>query len=234
MFASKLRSRAVRWSLTLLVFGVGAAAALVSVPAGAGAATLVTPASLTSCYGSLTQDASGPSQGEPNLLDYTLSCTTNITAYTMFVVRPQDANNNIDDFTTTATVDYPTPYAIDPSASGTASSELAICEGTTPSDGVNCYASAIGSDGKTLVLGTISPFYEIQGSIALDEPYCKYLPKHAKAGTLAVPSAVVGVIVTDATGEEDGPFYYSLAGCPKVANTVPAPVKKKAKKKKKK
>jgi len=233
LFNRTLRRVPVRLALPVPALGIGVAAALLSLPAGAGAA-LVTPASLTNCDGSLTRDATGSSQGEPNLLDYSLSCNTDITAYTIFVVRQQDAGNNIDDFSTNATVDYPTPYAIDPSAAGTPSSELANCQGVIPSDGVNCFASAIGSDGKTTVLGTITAGYDVKGSVALDEPYCKYLPKHAKAGTPAVPTAVVGLIVTDSTGAEDGPFYIHPAkACAKIPNAVPAP-KKKGKPKKKK
>ena len=98
------------------------------------------------------------------------------------------------------------------------------CEGVTPSDGVNCYAQAVGSDGKTPVLGAITAFFTTAASITLDEPYCKFLPKGAKPGTAAVPRAIVEYIVTDSTGAEDGPFLLNLKGskCPNVPNAVPA------------
>lgn len=219
--------------LPLALLGCGSAAALIALPTVAGAATLVTPASLTNCSGSLKADASGSNQ-----LDYSFTCSTGISAYTVFVVRPQDAGNNIQQYASSANVLYPSNFPT-PGLAGTVSGEGVDCEGVTPSDGVNCYAQAIGSDGKTPVLGEISAFYTTQGSINLDEQYCKFLPKGAKPGTAAVPKAIVEYIVTDDTGAEDGPFVLNLSGskCPKVANVVPAktkPAKAKSKKKAKK
>jgi hypothetical protein len=219
----KLRSLGLRIVVPLAVLGSGSAAALMTLPTGAGAATLVTPASLTGCYGSLTADATGKRSGQPNLLDYSITCNTDISSYTVFVVRPQDADNNIQQFASNPSVIYPSTYPT-PGLAGTVSGQGVNCEGVTPSDGVNGYAQAIGSDGKTSVLGAISAFFTTQGSISLDEPYCKYLPKGAKPGTAAVPRAIVEYIVTDNTGAEDGPFVLTLRGstCPKVANAVPA------------
>lgn len=228
----KMRSVVPRVALSLSVLGLGLGAAFASIPAAASAATLVTPASLTQCGGSLKQDSSGTKSGQQNLIDYTFGCDTDITSYTVFVVRPQDLDNNIDQFSTNATTTYPTTYPPNPALAGASANEVATCEGVTPGDGVNCYAQALGSDNKTPVLGSISGWYGVQGSIALDEPYCKYLPTGAKAGTPAVPTAIVGLIVTDNTGAQDGPFYLNLnKACPKVANTVPAKAtgKKKAK-----
>ncbi len=219
----KKRSVLPRMALSLSILGLSVGAAFGVLSTSASAATLVTPGSLTQCGGSLTLDPSGPSEGESNLVDYTFGCDTAITSYTIFVVRPQDADNNIDQFSTNATTTYPTTYPPNPLLAGTTSNEIATCEGVTPGDGVNCYAQAIGSDGKTPVLGSITGWYGISGSIALDEPYCKYLPVNAKAGTPAVPTAVVGVMVTDYTGAQDGPFYlYTPTACAKVANAVPA------------
>ena len=221
----KLRSLGLRVVMPLAVLGSGSAAALLALPTGAGAATLVTPASLTGCFGSMKADATGKASGQPNLLDYSITCNTDISSYTVFVVRPQDADNNIQQ------------YASNPSvvnaSTGAITSEGIDCEGVTPSDGVNCYAQAIGSDGKTPVLGDISAWYATEGSISLDEPYCKYLPKGAKPGTAAVPRAVVEYVVTDNTGAEDGPFVLPLKGstCPKVPNAVPARATKTPKKK---
>jgi hypothetical protein len=226
--ARKLRLVRPRVVMPLAFLGAGLAASL-AVPAGAGAA-LVTPASLTGCYGGVSADATGAASGEPNLLDYSITCNTDISAYTVFVVRPQDAGSNIDQYASNPNVVYPSSFP-NPVLAGTISTEGVNCEGVTPSDGVNCFASTVGSDGKTTVLGTISAWYTTQGSIALDEPYCKYLRKGAKPGTAAVPGAVVEYVVTDDTGAEDGPFVLNLTGskCPKVANAVPAkPAKKKA------
>jgi hypothetical protein len=171
----------------------------------------------------LKADATGKASGQPNLLDYSITCDTDISAYTVFVVRSQDAGNNIQQYASNPSVVYPSTYPT-PGLAGTVSGEGIDCEGVSPSDGVNCYAQAIGSDGKTPVLGAITAWFTTQGSIALDEPYCKYLPKGAKPGTAAVPSAIVEYVVTDSTGAEDGPFVLNLKGskCPKVANTVPS------------
>jgi len=221
----------MRVVVPLAVLGCGSAAALIALPTAAGAATLVTPASLTGCSGSL--QATGKSAGQSTQFNYSISCNTDISAYTVFVVRPQDAGNNIQQYATNPNVIYPSTFPT-PGLAGTVSSEGVDCEGVTPSDGVNCYAQAIGSDGKTPVLGAISAFYTTQGSISLDEPYCKYLPKGAKPGTAAVPKAIVEYVVTDNTGAEDGPFALGLKGstCPKVANVVPAKAATKSSKKK--
>jgi len=222
-----MRSLLVRLTLCLPVVGLGAGAALAAVPAAAGAATLVTPGALTNCFGSLQNDSGGANQ-----LDYSFACNTDITSYTVFVERSQDVENNIDNFNTGPTVVAPTPWKGAPPFDGTATTQIASCGGFTPGDGVNCYAQGIGSDGKTPVLGVISAWNITEGSITLDEPYCKSLPTGAKPGTPAIPKAVIGLIVTDNTGDEDGPFYLPLnKACPKVANKVPAKtgaIKKKA------
>jgi hypothetical protein len=230
----KLRALGLRIVMPLAGLGAGLAVALAALPTAA-AATLVTPASLTNCFGSLKADATGKSAGQPNLLDYSITCSTDISAYTVFVVRPQDADNNIQQYATNPNVIYPSTYPT-PGLAGTVSSQGVDCEGVSPSDGVNCYAQTIGSDGKTPVLGAISAFYTTQGSVSLDEPYCKYLPKGAKPGTAAVPKAIVEYIVTDNTGAEDGPFVLNLKGstCPKVSNAVPAKTAAKPSKRKRK
>jgi len=221
----------MRVVLPLAVLGAGSAAALSALPTAAGAATLVTPASMTGCSGSL--QAAGKSSAQSTQFNYSITCNTDISAYTVFVVRPQDADNNIQQYATNPNVIYPSTFPT-PGLAGTTSSQGVDCEGVTPSDGVNCYAQAIGSDGKTPVLGAISAFFTTQGSITLDEPYCKYLPKGAKPGTAAVPRAIVEFVVTDSTGAEDGPFALGLKGstCPKVANALPAKATTKSSKKK--
>ncbi|HEY2655473.1 MAG TPA: hypothetical protein VGI55_06770 [Solirubrobacteraceae bacterium] len=229
----KLRALGLRIAVSLTVLGAGSALAFTALPAAAGAATLVTPGSLSNCFGSLKADATGKGSGQSNLLDYSITCSTDISSYTVFVVRSQDADNNIQQYATNPNVIYPSTYPT-PGLAGTVSSQGVSCEGVIPSDGVNCYAQAVGSDGKTPVLGAISAWDTTQGSISLDEPYCKYLPKGAKPGTSAVPGAIVEYIVTDNTGAEDGPFVLGLKGskCPKVANAVPAKAANKSSKKK--
>ena len=231
----KLRALGLRIAVPLTLLGAGSAVALTALPTAAGAATLVTPASLTNCFGSLKADATGKGSGQSNLLDYSITCSTDISSYTVLVVRPQDADNNIQQYATNPNVIYPSTYPT-PGLAGTVSSQGVSCEGVSPSDGVNCYAQAIGSDGKTPVLGAIPAWYATQGSISLDEPYCKYLPKGAKPGTSAVPSANVEYVVTDNTGAQDGPFVLGLKGskCPKVANAVPAKAANRSSKKKSK
>lgn len=94
-------------------------------------------------------------------------------------------------------------------------SESDTCEGTTPSDGINCNFGA----GGVLSAGNIA-----DGSIDPVAPYCKSLPVKAAAGTAAIPPALVQLVVTDATGAEDGPFVLGPAkACPKVPDVVPVP-----------
>ncbi len=193
----------------LLSFGI--AIAMGVLPSAAGAAP-VTPESLTDCNGSLSADATGTAAGEPNLLDYTFSCDGDISAYTVIVDRQAGDEGNIDDYNSAPSVldsDGVTPNA----------AESITCEGTTPSDGINCNAGA----GGVLSAGNFS-----EGSIDPVEPYCKSLPADAKPGTPAIPKAIVQLVVTDATGAQDGPFDLDLnKACPKVPNVVPTPKPKK-------
>jgi hypothetical protein len=109
--------------------------------------------------------------------------------------------------------------------------ESITCEGTTPSNGVNCNLTTGGAQ--------LSDGFFADGSVDPIQAYCKHLPttaggKLAKPGTPAVPQALVQLVVTDYTGAEDGPFTLGPAtACPKVPNVVPTP-KPKAKAKKKK
>lgn len=190
------------------------AAAIMAVPAVAAAPT---PVSLTNCGGTLAPDPSGAANGEPNLLDYTIQCDTDITAYTIIVDRQSFADGNLDDYN-------PSPAVFDADGVTPNATEAVTCEGTTPSSGINCNLGAG---------GVLSAWNFAEGSVDPVEPYCKYLPKGAKPGTPAVPQAIVQLIVTDNTGAEDGPFDLGLAkACPKVPNVVPA--KKAAKKSTKK
>jgi hypothetical protein len=195
-----------------LPLGILAAVAFVVAPSVAGAATPVTPESLTNCSGQLAADSSGASQGEPYLTDYSFYCDTPITGYTVTVDRAAGDYSNVDNYSPNANVIVP--------GGAISTIESITCEGTAPSNGINCNAGAG---------GFVSPYYAVQGSVDLVAPYCKSLPAKAKPGTLATPQAMVSIVVTDNTGAEDGPFYLPLAtACKKVANTVPAPVKKKS------
>ncbi len=178
-----------------------------ALPAVANAAA-VTPESLTTCSGSIAPDASGTAIGEPYLLDYTFQCSTDISAYTVIVNRQAGDDGNLDDYNSS-------PAVLDSDGVTPNATESITCEGSTPSDGVNCNAGA----GAVLSAGNFA-----EGSVDLVEPYCKYLPSGAAPGTPAVPRANVQLIVTDYTGAQDGPFDLDRAtACPKVANFVPTP-----------
>ena len=215
------RNRGLRFALLAPVLGIAATAAMVGLPGAAGAATAPpTPESLTNCGGTLTPDSSGTSQGEPNLLDYSFYCNTQISAYTVTVDRQPNQYGNIDNYSPTANVVE--------QGGAISTTEAITCEGTTPSNGINCNLGAG---------GLMDGYASAQGSIDLVNPYCAYLPAKARAGTPAVPRAIVSVVVTDNTGAEDGPFYLTLTSpCKKVPAVVPAPKtpKKKARTTKKK
>jgi hypothetical protein len=185
-----------------------------AVPAVAAAATTpVTPASLTDCGGHITGDPGAKAAREPNLLDYRFSCDGNISAYTIIVDQQGDHGGSIDDYN-------PAPSVFEADGSTPSPSESITCEGTTPSDAINCNLGA----GGALTAG-----YFAAGSVDPLAAYCKHLPttatgKTAKPGTAAVPQALVQLVVTDATGAEDGPFTLGPArACPHVPNVVPQP-----------
>lgn len=193
------------------LLGIGVALVAAAAPAVSFAA--VTPASLTNCSGKLSKDSTGSSQGEPNLLDYSFSCDTDISAYTILLDRRASDFANIDDYN-------PAPSVLQADGVTPSTTESLTCEGVTPSNGINCNAGAG---------GVLSSGFFADGSIDPTQPYCKYLPPKAKPGTLAIPQAIVELVVTDNTGAEDGPFQLKLSGCPKVPNVAPAPKTKKSK-----
>jgi hypothetical protein len=197
------------------LLSAGIALAGSALPASAAAATApVTPESLTTCTGNLTSDPSGAANDEPFLLDYSFQCDTTISAYTVILDQQGDPQGSIDDFNPSPSVllgDGVTPDA----------TESVTCEGSTPSDGINCNAGAG---------GVVNLFNFVQGSIDPIQAYCKHLPAKAKPGTAAVPQAVVQLVVTDNTGAQDGPFDLGPAkACAKVPNVVPPATKKKGK-----
>lgn len=201
-------------------------AALVACVLAATASAAVTPTSLTDCGGKVSADAGGAAADEPNLLDYRFSCDGGITAYTILIQQQGDRGGSIDDYD-------PAPSVFETDGVTPSPTESITCEGTTPSDGINCN---LGTQGAQLSDGFFA-----QGSVDPIQAYCKHLPtdahgKTAKPGTAAVPQAVVQLVVTDYTGAEDGPFNLGPAkACPKVPNVVPTPkVKSKPKPKPKK
>jgi hypothetical protein len=216
----KPRALLARLAIPAVLLSAGVAATVLSLPATAGAAL---PESDTQCSGFLANDPGGAASSEPNLLDYTFSCSTPISAYTLIISRVSNDGNNIDDYSPSANVVYPSPYAIDPNDSGTVSNSVTVnCGGAIPSDGINCYgvsgSSAADVPASFLVEGTVDPTAK----------YCSYLPPHAKPGTPAVARAIVEVVVTDNTGAQDGPFEITPnTACPKVPAVAPTPKPKK-------
>jgi hypothetical protein len=193
----------------------GVAVALCGLPALAGAAT--TPSSFTTCGGHVSADPGAVAASEPNLLDYTFSCDTSISAYTIIVNQQGDGANGgaIDDYN-------PSPSVLESDGVTPSPTEGITCEGTSPSDGINCNMGTAGAQ--------LTNEYLAEGSVDPDQAYCKHFPTTAngkpttKPGTAAVPQAVVELVVTDFTGAEDGPFILGPAkACPKVANVVPTP-----------
>lgn len=189
--------------------------ALCAMPALAGAAT--TPASLTACGGAVSADPGAKAAGEPDLLDYKFSCDGSISAYTILVDQAGDnaSGGALDDYN-------PSPSVFETDGVTPSPTESVTCEGTTPSDGINCN---LGTAGAQLTNGFFAA-----GSVDLIHAYCKHFPTGAsgktvtKPGTAAVPQALVQLVVTDYTGAEDGPFILGPAtACPKVPNVIPTP-----------
>jgi hypothetical protein len=204
----------------LLSCGVALVACVL--PAIAGAAA-VTPRSLTECGGKVSANPSGAAADEPNLLTYRFSCDGGITAYTILIQQQGDPGGSIDDYD-------PAPSVFETDGVTPSPTESITCEGSTPSDGINCNT---GTQGVQL-----TNEFAVQGSVDPIQAYCKHLPtnasgKTAKPGTPAVPQAVVQLVVTDFTGAEDGPFNLGpTKACPKVPNVVPTPKPKPKPKKK--
>lgn len=209
-----MSDRSRRLGLTRAVLApLGAAALLIVAPAAATAAP-PTPTSLTVCGTSLAADPTGTADQQPYRLTYRFSCDTDISAYTILFNRGT-SGGNLDDFN-------PAPSVFGPDGVTPSATQSITCEGTTPSNGINCNFGPGGvmSTGNNAV-GTIDP----------TAPYCKSLPAHATPGTRAIPQAIVQLIVTDNTGAQDGPFVLHLnKACPKVPDVAPKP-KPKAKKK---
>ena len=169
------------------------------------------PESTANCYGTLTPT---PTSEEPNLLDYRFHCDSRITAYTVIVNRGV-SGETIDDFSPNANV-------FEPDGTTPNSTTTWSCEGTVPSLSTNCNTGAQGA--------VMYAWDWADGTIDPIDPFCKNLPAGAKPGTPAEPKALVQLLVSDASGAQDGPFRLSYTGtCPAVPDRVPFPAKPKHK-----
>jgi hypothetical protein len=197
-----------RWArLALGAAGVLLAPGALLAPGGAGAA-LPVPDSATNCRGALHPDSS-PTLDDPNLVDYSFYCDGPISAYTLLINRPNHINDSIDDFNAAPDVLFQNGQPIP--------SESVACSGVLPGDGINCNAGAGG-----LVAG----YAYVKGAVDTSDPFCANLPRNAKPGTKPEPAAFAQLVVTDATGAEDGPFRLWLEpGC-KPVKPVTKPTKK--------
>jgi hypothetical protein len=237
VFDRKRSSLLIRIAAPGAVIGAIGAAALLGLPS--------TPSSVTQCSGTIAPDAAGPAAGNANPFDYSFGCASispgatspsgynwlfdgNIYSYTIIVTRRKDDGSNVT---------YASPVATILNAGGVDLNADVNCTSFTPSDGFNC--AAPGPNPSAATLGTyeksIAAGDTVQGGFAMTDPYCAYLPKGAKAGTPAVPQAVVELLVTDDNGAQDGPFeLYRSTPCKKIALVVPAKNAKKASAKAKK
>jgi hypothetical protein len=197
--------RAFRRSFFVATALAGAASAWPAVAAAA-------PQSATTCHGWLSK---APTVDEANLLNYRFQCSWGITAYTVLANRQVNDYNTIDDFSTS-------PSAIDASGNVVANESLSCSSGSLPGNGVNCNAGG----------GYVLAPNWVEGSVDLTDPFCANAPPGSKPGTVPEPQAVVQLIVTDATGAQDGPFRLPLQSkCPAVKTPKPKPkASKRAKK----
>jgi hypothetical protein len=188
--------------LTLLA---AAFAALCGVLASSAGAAAPTPESTTNCGGSLTPGK--PTTADPNLLSYKFNCDYAISSYTLIVNRGLTDNPTVDDFSSTAGVFEDSGIA-DPK-------EIFSCSATLPGYGINCNGGAGGYlTAPEFAEGTFDP----------TAPYCATIPAGSPAGTKPDRTAVVELVVTDATGAQDGPFRLHLdATCPVVHIVKPKP-----------
>lgn len=213
-----MRNRSRKAELRRSGLAAAAMVVLVSIaPSGSRAATSApTPASLTNCGGKVAADPGAKAAGTPNLLDYRFSCDGPISAYTVIVDQWGDRGGSLDDYN-------PSPSVFQNDGVTPSPTESITCEGTTPSNGINCNFGPAGS---------LSAGYVAAGSVDPVAAYCKHLPttasgKTARPGTPAIPQAVVQLVVTDATGAQDGPFNLGpVKRCAAVPNVVPTPRRK--------
>jgi hypothetical protein len=163
------------------------------------------PKPTTKCWGKLAKDSS-PTTQEPNLVDYSLACNGEVTAYSVVVTRYVHNPRNVNAFEAS-------PFVYLPSGAPSAT-ESFTCTGVNPGSGFNCLApTGQAALGDHSVRGTFNPV----------DPYCKRLLPGARAGARAEPQALVQLVITDATGAQRGPFVMVMKpSCPSVPNRVPS------------
>jgi hypothetical protein len=153
-------------------------------------------------------DAAASPTGDPNLMAYHFRCDGPITAYTVVVNRTPFDLEVVDDFSTTANVT--TAGVIVPT-------ESFGCEGTLPGNGTNCNGKA-------------DAYFDVSGTFDTTDPFCGGYAAGAKWPAKPAPAAVAQLIVTDATGAQDGPFLLNATPACKPVKPLPKPKPKKHKK----
>jgi hypothetical protein len=176
-------------TVAALIPGATATAAAATTPAAP-------PVPVTGCDGSLS--LATPTVDDPNLLNYKFHCDGQVTAYTVLINRRGHVDDEIDDFSSNANV-------FDGITGAQITTESFSCAGILPGTGVNCFAGAGGSS---------TTWANVEGQLDTSDPFCANLPKGAKPGTKPEPGALAQLVVTDATGAEQGPFQLSITpGC---------------------
>jgi hypothetical protein len=189
------RSLIGRGALTAGLCAV-AAITITLLPASASA---VPAYGLLNCTGNLAKEKGNVA--EPNLTSYQFQCTQNIASYTVIVGRQPNNFQTIDDFNAT-------PNVLDPTDKVISSTETVTCQGTTPGNGFNCSAASPTNP------QSVTTTDWIQGDFDTLDPFCSYYPTGKKGASSPVPSANAQLIVSDAYGNEFGPFQLPLKpGC---------------------
>jgi hypothetical protein len=146
-------------------------------------------------------------------VSYKFSCDGGITGYTIIANRTPSDFSTIDDFS---------PTSLAYLGRGAADSKVSFtCEGSIPSNGVNCNAGG----------ASLSTVEFVEGTIDATDPYCGTVSTGSKPKTKAKPQAVVQLIVSDVTGAEDGPFRLSLSPACKAQRVAKKSVKRHHKRK---
>jgi hypothetical protein len=173
--------------------------------------TATTPAvPVSECVGDLAPAT--PTSTDPHLLNYTFHCDGQVSAFTIIVSRPGQAYDEIDDFNVAANV-------VNPTTGVQSTTETFNCQGAIPGSGINCLTATAGTSSD--------PWSHIEGDFDTTTPFCPTLPAHAKPGTKPSQGAVAYFVVSDPTGEQEGPWLFQMSPkCPAV-KAVPKPKPKK-------
>ena len=206
-----LNSLGARGRAVLLSCGVALAACVL--PAIAGAAA-VTPTSLTECGGKVSANPGGAAASEPNLLTYRFTCDAGITAYTILIQQQGDPGGTIDDYN-------PSPSVFETDGVTPSPTETITCEGTTPSDGINCNTGTQGAQltDEFAAEGSVDP---IQAVLQAPADHRRRERRPSRGPRPFRRRSAAGRDRLDRC--QDGPFNLGRpAACPKVPNVVPAP-----------